>query len=134
MPLHVLCGASLTKIASAALTDPRIAGQLTLVWMGGPKYPGRALPLPPGTPLKYNLGIAIRAAWTVVNRTRYLVAATCCKRRCKVSRSGRERYWPSANTPTILRVLAISSSGLALSNTKSASRPACTEPKSWRRL
>jgi inosine-uridine nucleoside N-ribohydrolase len=69
LPLYVLCGAGLTEIASAALTDPRIAGRLTLVWIGGPEYPGRALPPPHGTPLEYNLGIDIAAARAVFNRT-----------------------------------------------------------------
>ena len=70
LPLYVLCGAGLTEIASAALTDPRIASRLTLVWIGGPEYPGRALPPPHGTPLEYNLGIDIAAARAVFNRTR----------------------------------------------------------------
>lgn len=69
LPLYVLCGAGLTEIASAALAEPRIAGRLTLVWIGGPEYPGRALPPPHGTPLEYNLGIDPAAARAVFNRT-----------------------------------------------------------------
>lgn len=70
LPLYVLCGAGLTEIASAALTDPRIADKLTLVWIGGPEYPDLALPPPHYTPLEYNLGIDIAAARAVFNRTR----------------------------------------------------------------
>ena len=70
LPLYVLCGAGLTEIASAVLTDPRITGRLTLVWIGGPEYLGRALPPPHGTALEYNLGIDIAAARAVFNRTR----------------------------------------------------------------
>jgi len=70
LPLYVLCGAGLTEIASAALTDPRIAGRLTLVWIGGPEYEGLALPPPGGTALEYNLGIDVAAGRAVFNRTR----------------------------------------------------------------
>ncbi|RZK62879.1 MAG: nucleoside hydrolase, partial [Hymenobacter sp.] len=69
-PLYVLCGAGLTEIASAALTDPRIADHLTLVWIGGPEYPDLALPPPHYTALEYNLGIDVAAARAVFNRTR----------------------------------------------------------------
>lgn len=34
-PLYVLCGAGLTEIASAVLTQPEIAKKITLVWIGG---------------------------------------------------------------------------------------------------
>ncbi len=70
LPLYVLCGAGLTEIASAALTDPRIAQRLTLIWIGGPEYEGLALPPPGGTPLEYNLGIDVAAGRAVFNRTR----------------------------------------------------------------
>lgn len=70
LPLYVLCGASLTQIASAALLTPRLADKLTLAWIGGPEYPDLALP-PPGPPtLEFNTGIDIAAAQAVFNRTR----------------------------------------------------------------
>jgi purine nucleosidase len=69
LPLYVLCGAGLTEIASAALTDPRIASRLTLVWIGGPEYPDLALPPPHASALEYNLGIDPAAARAVFNRT-----------------------------------------------------------------
>jgi purine nucleosidase len=53
----------------AALTAPRIASRLTLVWIGGPKYPSLALPLSHATTLEYNLGIDPAAARAVFNRT-----------------------------------------------------------------
>ena len=41
LPLFILCGASLTDIASACLINPEIASRLTAVWIGGniPKLP-----------------------------------------------------------------------------------------------
>lgn len=54
-PLFVVCGASLTEIASAYLIEPRIADRLTVVWIGGHEHEGLAVP-PPGAPdLEYNL-------------------------------------------------------------------------------
>jgi len=70
LPLYVLCGAGLTEIASAALTEPRLADKLTVIWIGGPEYSELALPPPHYTPLEYNLGIDLAAARAVFNRTR----------------------------------------------------------------
>jgi purine nucleosidase len=54
-PLFVVCGASLTEIASAYLIEPRIAERLTVIWIGGHEHAGLAVP-PPGAPdLEYNL-------------------------------------------------------------------------------
>jgi purine nucleosidase len=54
-PLFVVCGASLTEIASAYLLEPRIAERLTVIWIGGHEHDGLAVP-PPGAPdLEYNL-------------------------------------------------------------------------------
>lgn len=54
-PLFVVCGASLTEIASAYLIEPRIAERLTVIWIGGHEHDGLAVP-PPGAPdLEYNL-------------------------------------------------------------------------------
>jgi purine nucleosidase len=66
-PLFVTCGGGLTEIASAYLLEPRIAERLTLVWIGGPEYPGHAEP-PVGTlEPEYNLGIDPVAARVVFN-------------------------------------------------------------------
>lgn len=42
LPLFVACGGGLTTIASAWLTEPRIAERLTIVWIGGEAYDGGA--------------------------------------------------------------------------------------------
>jgi len=66
-PLFVTGGGGLTEIASAYLLEPRIANRLTLVWIGGPEYPGHAEP-PAGTlEPEYNLGIDPVAAQVVFN-------------------------------------------------------------------
>jgi purine nucleosidase len=69
-PLYVLCGAGLTEIASAALTNPRVADKLTVVWIGGPEYAELALPPPLAAGIEYNLNIDVPAARAVFNRTR----------------------------------------------------------------
>jgi purine nucleosidase len=69
LPLFVLCGAGLTEIASAALTNPRIADKLTLVWIGGPEYADLALPPPRSSGIEYNLAIDVPAARAIFNRT-----------------------------------------------------------------
>lgn len=65
LPLFVACGAGLTEIASAYLLEPRIAGRLTLVWIGGPEHPGLADAPPGATGPEYNLAIDIPAAQAV---------------------------------------------------------------------
>ena len=55
-------------------------------------------------------------------------AATCSSFARSRSRSVDDRYRPSATTPVIVRVFLMSVSGLALSITRSAIRPACTLP------
>jgi purine nucleosidase len=69
LPLYVICGAGLTEIASAVLTDPKIADKLTLVWIGGPEYTDLALPPPNYSSPEYNLNIDIAAARTVFNHS-----------------------------------------------------------------
>jgi inosine-uridine nucleoside N-ribohydrolase len=68
-PLFVVCGASLTEIASAYLIEPRIAGRLTVVWIGGHEHEGLAVP-PPGAPdLEYNLHEDLVAGLVVFNHS-----------------------------------------------------------------
>lgn len=69
LPLYVLCGAGLTEIASAALTNPQLSDKLTLIWIGGPEYIDLALPPPGYSTPEYNLNIDIAAARAVFNRT-----------------------------------------------------------------
>lgn len=66
-PLYVCLGAGLTELASAWLLEPRIAGRLTAIWIGGAEYPGLAVP-PPGAPAaEYNTMIDPIAAQVVFN-------------------------------------------------------------------
>ncbi len=67
LPLYVVCGAGLTDLASAYLSEPKIASRLTLIWIGGPEYTDMAPPPPGYTSLEYNLGIDIKAAQVVFN-------------------------------------------------------------------
>jgi inosine-uridine nucleoside N-ribohydrolase len=69
LPLYILCGAGLTEIASAALTQPEIADKLTLVWIGGHEYDDLALPPPNGTAMEYNLNIDIYAGMSIFNHS-----------------------------------------------------------------
>ncbi|OIN55562.1 nucleoside hydrolase, partial [Arsenicibacter rosenii] len=68
-PLYVVCGAGLTEIASALLTNPDIAGKLTLIWIGGPEYTDLAPPPPNYTEVEYNLNIDRAAARVVFNKS-----------------------------------------------------------------
>ncbi|MGE8133530.1 nucleoside hydrolase [Novosphingobium subterraneum] len=69
LPLFYCAGAGLTDLASALLIEPRIAKRLTLVWIGGPEYPGLGLPVPGGSPGEYNITIDVAAAQVVFNRS-----------------------------------------------------------------
>jgi purine nucleosidase len=64
-PLYVTFGAGLTELASAYLIEPRIAEHLTAVWIGGPEYPGLAVPPPDASGIEYNLNIDLPAAQIV---------------------------------------------------------------------
>lgn len=69
LPLYLICGAGLTEIASAVLTDPKIADKLTVVWIGGPEYTELALPPPNYSSPEYNLNIDIAATRAVFNHS-----------------------------------------------------------------
>jgi inosine-uridine nucleoside N-ribohydrolase len=69
LPLYIVCGAGLTDIASAYLLEPKIAGRLTLIWIGGPEYAELATPPPHGTTLEYNLGIDLKAGQVIFNKS-----------------------------------------------------------------
>jgi len=64
-PLYVCAGAGLTELASAWLIEPRIAGRLTLIWIGGPEHAGLAESPPDAMPIEYNLLIDVTAASVV---------------------------------------------------------------------
>ena len=67
LPLFVALGAGMTELASALLTEARIAGRLTAVWIGGPEHEGIGLPFPVEGRTEYNLAIDIPAAQAVFN-------------------------------------------------------------------
>jgi len=69
LPLFIVCGAGLTEIASALLTDPSIANKLTVIWIGGLEYPDLALPPPDYSKIEYNTNIDIAAVKAVFNRS-----------------------------------------------------------------
>lgn len=69
LPLYVVCGAGLTDLASAYLTEPKIANRLTLIWIGGPEYTELATPPPGYTSLEYNLGIDLKAGQVIFNKS-----------------------------------------------------------------
>lgn len=70
IPLFMLCGGSLTEIASAYLHEPRIADRLTVIWIGGHEYEGLAVP-PPGAPdLEYNLHEDVAAGLAFFNHSK----------------------------------------------------------------
>jgi len=69
LPLYVVCGAGLTDLASAYLMEPKIAGRLTLIWIGGPEYPELATPPPGYTTMEYNLGIDLKAGQVIFNKS-----------------------------------------------------------------
>lgn len=67
MPLYLVCGGSLTSIASAWLLDPTISSKLTVIWIGGPEYPDRRHVPPNAMPIEYNLLEDLVAAQVVFN-------------------------------------------------------------------
>jgi purine nucleosidase len=69
LPLFVVCGAGLGEIASAWLTEPRIADRLTVIWIGGHEHDALADAAPGAPDLEYNLHIDPIAAQVVFNDT-----------------------------------------------------------------
>jgi inosine-uridine nucleoside N-ribohydrolase len=68
-PLFIACGGGLTDLASAMLEAPDIVDRITVLWIGGPEYPGVA-DVPPGiTGAEYNLNIDILAARAVLSES-----------------------------------------------------------------
>lgn len=69
-PLYVVCGASLTTVASAWLMNPEIGKRIILVWIGGQEYvQAGALPYPNYAPVEYNLNLCISSARVVFNKS-----------------------------------------------------------------
>ncbi|MGP5078761.1 nucleoside hydrolase [Brachybacterium alimentarium] len=66
-PLFYVAGGGLTDLASAVLTEPRIAERMTVVWIGGNEHTGLATPPPDAMPIEYNLVIDLLAGQAVFN-------------------------------------------------------------------
>lgn len=70
LPLYVTLGGGLTELASAYISEPRIADRLVAIWIGGPEHPGGAQPPPRPEgpdPSEYNARIDIIAAQVVLD-------------------------------------------------------------------
>jgi len=66
-PLFYVAGAGLTDLASAVLTQPKVAEHMTVVWIGGNEHEGLASPPPHAMPIEYNLFIDVTAGQVVFN-------------------------------------------------------------------
>lgn len=64
-PLFYVAGGGLTDLASAYLTEPRIAERLQVIWIGGLEHEGLAVPPPEAMPIEYNLLIDLLAGQVV---------------------------------------------------------------------
>jgi purine nucleosidase len=69
LPLFYCAGAGLTDLATAWLREPRIARHLTLVWIGGPEYPGIWYAPPKEESSEYNLTMDIKAAQIIFGKS-----------------------------------------------------------------
>jgi len=69
LPLYIVCGAGFTDIASAYLLEPKIAGHLTLIRIGGPEYCDLAPPPPGASSVEYNFGIDLKAGQIIFNNS-----------------------------------------------------------------
>lgn len=66
-PLFYVAGGGLTDLASAYLTEPRIAERIQVVWIGGVEHEDLALPPPNASSIEYNFRIDPLAAQVVFN-------------------------------------------------------------------
>lgn len=62
LPLYLAVGGGLTEVASAIMMEPAIAARMTLIWIGGPDWPG-------GGPGEYNFNLDRRAAQYLFNES-----------------------------------------------------------------
>jgi len=69
LPLFYAAGGSLTDIARAWLTEPRIGARLRLVWIGGAEHPDLAAPPPGHAEPEYNFNLDRLAAQIIFNDT-----------------------------------------------------------------
>ncbi|GAA1057279.1 hypothetical protein GCM10017608_07060 [Agromyces luteolus] len=68
-PLFYAAGGGLTDLASALLTEPRVAERMTLIWIGGAEHADLASPPPGAMPIEYNLLIDVVAGQVVFNES-----------------------------------------------------------------
>ncbi|QGP79882.1 nucleoside hydrolase [Sphingobium sp. CAP-1] len=62
LPLYFTCGGPLTNLAAALRLEPRIADRMTVIWIGGGRYPEGGW--------EYNLAADISAARIVIEESR----------------------------------------------------------------
>jgi inosine-uridine nucleoside N-ribohydrolase len=68
-PLFYAAGGSLTEIAQAWITEPKIGKRLRLLWIGGAEYSDLAAPPPGPGEAEYNFSLDRRAADIVFNQS-----------------------------------------------------------------
>lgn len=69
LPLFYAAGAGLTELAAALRLEPRVAGRMKLVWIGGPEHPEARPGVSARTDGEYNLTIDLHAVQTVFNES-----------------------------------------------------------------
>ncbi|TCM36096.1 nucleoside hydrolase [Novosphingobium sp. ST904] len=62
LPLYFTCGGPLTNLAAALRLEPKIAGRMTVIWIGGGAYPAGGW--------EYNLSADIAAAQIVIEQSK----------------------------------------------------------------
>lgn len=69
LPLMIVCGGSLTQIASAYLQEPEAFKDVTVVWIGGAEHEGIGIPTPEAPQIEYNTHEDLIAAQVVFNES-----------------------------------------------------------------
>lgn len=67
LPLFIVCGGSLTQVASAYLKSPEEFLKTTIIWIGGAEHDGIGIPTPEAPQLEYNTHEDLFAAQVVFN-------------------------------------------------------------------
>ncbi|MBC2652936.1 nucleoside hydrolase [Novosphingobium flavum] len=68
-PLFYAAGASLTELAIAWLSEPKIGKRIKLVWIGGNEHPGLAYPPPGPAEPEFNFSVDPVAAQVIFNES-----------------------------------------------------------------
>lgn len=69
LPLFIVCGGSLTQIASAYLREPNSFSNVVVIWIGGAEHEGIGIPTPEAPQLEYNTHEDLTAAKVVFNHS-----------------------------------------------------------------